>query len=217
MAGELKMTFQPAQLEDVTWESFNRLLDEVALKNVDVIFDKSALKSQYYVLKAAFESQLDCLNSSQIVFAGSETIGLTPAGRERLQKAMRDVLGHLSQTSMGPLKPALIAFPACWSQFRFLLPNKVRKAIYEPSIEELKEDYILAQAELTGTWGRRWMVVCFTIRTINVVWQSLWACFSDKTRRALITIAGVLLGKSVLLALRQAICELFGRLGTAQK
>jgi hypothetical protein len=41
-------------------------------------------------------------------------------------------------------------------------------------------------------WTRRYRTACFTIRTVCLVGQSLWACLGGKTRAAIVTALGVI-------------------------
>ncbi|MBP3957736.1 hypothetical protein J8F10_20995 [Gemmata sp. G18] len=87
------------------------------------------------------------------------------------------------------LKGALIRW---WNLFPFLLPRSVREKVYEPAHEELKEDYLLAHALREGWFSKRWLSFCFTVRTMILVNQSLWAALGSKFRKtALVLLVGI--------------------------
>ena len=51
--------------------------------------------------------------------------------------------------------------------FSFVLRQKTRSRIFQPTFEELKEDYALMPQLKCGKWERRWIGVCF-------VWRGFW-------------------------------------------
>jgi hypothetical protein len=75
-------------------------------------------------------------------------------------------LEAVEQTSQPANQEA--GFPQFWGIFPFILPKSIRISAYEPSHEELLEDYYNARQYKTK-WAQRWLTVCFTIRTISVV------------------------------------------------
>jgi hypothetical protein len=77
-----------------------------------------------------------------------------------------------------------------WDLLGLLFSRKMRKQIYDPVIGELKEDLLLARACRRSPAARRWIQICFFVRTSLV--------FLDCVRIAL----SRPLGKLVPLALR---------------
>jgi hypothetical protein len=70
--------------------------------------------------------------------------------------------------------------PRFWQLFPLILPRKVRREVYEPACEELKQDHIEAQRLATTPWARRWLTFAFTVRTIGLVLGSLHAAVGDR-------------------------------------
>jgi hypothetical protein len=96
-------------------------------------------------------------------------------------------------------------FPRLWTMFSFILPRKVRNEVFEPALEELKEDFLVAR-KLRSTRGqRRWLTICFTVRTIILVAQSIRAWLGDRTVRMLKGIAIAAMGDGAV----RVICDLF--------
>jgi len=77
---------------------------------------------------------------------------------------------------------ALRRFPKLWELFRYLLPKRVQDAVWEPTFWELMEDYYSIVDRLEGRkWRTRWIVACFTLRTILMYVQCLRAFAADAT------------------------------------
>jgi hypothetical protein len=71
-------------------------------------------------------------------------------------------------------------FPRVWKLFAFALPREIRTRVFEPAHQELLEDYIIAQGLYQAKWPRRWLILCFSIRTILMVLDSLRAMLGAK-------------------------------------
>jgi hypothetical protein len=76
-------------------------------------------------------------------------------------------------------------FPRIWRLFGFLLPRKIRQEVFEPTPEEMKEDYLVALRPLLTRLEARWLIFCFSIRTLVIVCQSLRAALGDRGARSL--------------------------------
>jgi hypothetical protein len=103
-------------------------------------------------------------------------------------------------------------FPRLWELFPVILPRSVRERVYEPSHEELKEDYLKYRAMCRGAWSRRWVTFSFTIRTGGLIAQSLWAAAGGKARQ--LTLAAIVLffGERLVAVAREKLAEWLGRL-----
>jgi hypothetical protein len=72
-------------------------------------------------------------------------------------------------------------FPSVfWALFPFILPRRLREQVYEPSYQELLEDYHVARRSYRTKWARRWLTFCFTLRTLVLVAQCFGALLSDR-------------------------------------
>jgi hypothetical protein len=80
-------------------------------------------------------------------------------------------------------------FPRMWQLFPFLLSREVRERVYEPSYQDLLEDYVRAQALRTTKMARWWLWACFSIRTIGLLAGSIGAATGVKFWR----IAGIVM------------------------
>ncbi len=88
-------------------------------------------------------------------------------------------------------QPIRIDYSATWNLLGFLFSHKMRKEIYTPVIEELKEDLLIARTKCRTRMQRRWVQMCFLLRTFGV----LLACFRVATGR--------LLGRAIPNTIRQ--------------
>ena len=57
-------------------------------------------------------------------------------------------------------------FPRFLQLFGYILPRETRERIYEPGKGDLLEDYLETRKKYRTKWSKRWLAVCFTIRTI---------------------------------------------------
>ena len=64
-------------------------------------------------------------------------------------------------------KTSQASFPRFWELFGYVLPKSIRQKAYEPYVDELKQDYITARANPKNRrkWARRWLWLCFFVRT----------------------------------------------------
>lgn len=115
-----------------------------------------------------------------------------------------------ASTPSQPPRPPKEGFPRFWELFPIILPKSVRETVYEPCVEELKEDYLRERARWKGRFSRRWVTFCFTVRTVNLVFQSLWAATLSKTRKVLLGALTVIVGSQYAEAIRMRLAQWFG-------
>jgi hypothetical protein len=66
-------------------------------------------------------------------------------------------------------RPIGVTFNRIWFLGGFLFSAKMRREIYEPVIEELKEDLLIAKAKCKTRTARGWVRLCFALRTLSVI------------------------------------------------
>ncbi|MCB9953030.1 MAG: hypothetical protein H6824_18805 [Planctomycetaceae bacterium] len=66
-----------------------------------------------------------------------------------------------------------------WKLFSYCLPRETRERVFEPEYEDMCWRYIEAYKSHSGKWERRWLTVCFTVRTIWMVCQCFYAMGAD--------------------------------------
>jgi len=66
-------------------------------------------------------------------------------------------------------RPIGVTFNRIWFLGGFLFNAKMRREIYEPVIEELKEDLWKAKAKCKTPIARSWVRLCFALRTLSVI------------------------------------------------
>jgi hypothetical protein len=103
-------------------------------------------------------------------------------------------------------------FPRLWSLLPFALSRKTRERVYEPAHQELLEDYIRACSLKGGRGLKRWLIICFTIRSIVMVGQCIAASMGDKGLRLLKRVFLALLGAEAVHNFRGYFIELIKRL-----
>ena len=64
--------------------------------------------------------------------------------------------------------PQLRGFPLFWQLFGFALAKKTRDQVFEPAYQDLLAQYLRSR-QFSGKWARRWLILCFTWRTIGLV------------------------------------------------
>ena len=120
---------------------------------------------------------------------------------------------HLAVMIPGPKPQAepvsLPDFPRIWRLFGFLLPRRVRQEVFEPAQEEMKEDYLRALRPLCTRGEARWLTMCFSFRTMVVVFQSAGAAIGDRGRRCLKLAVSATLGAGAFRILRSFWQELW--------
>lgn len=89
-------------------------------------------------------------------------------------------------------------FPRFWGLLAFLLPASVRRQSFDPSLEELKGDFLVARRRYRTKRAGAWLTFCFTIRTAILVIQSLRAWIGDRGMKLLGRAAVVLLGREAV-------------------
>lgn len=72
-------------------------------------------------------------------------------------------------------------FPRFWELFGYVLPPSIKRKAYEPYVEEMKEDYLVARSNPKNRrkWPRRWLWFCFFIRTFAACVTSLRLFFME--------------------------------------
>jgi hypothetical protein len=80
---------------------------------------------------------------------------------------------HLASFSDGRpsrrARPIGVTFNRIWLLGGFLFNAKTRREIYEPVIEELKEDLWTAKGKCKTEFARNWVRLCFALRTLSVI------------------------------------------------
>jgi hypothetical protein len=101
-------------------------------------------------------------------------------GRALSQKLIDEKLIDPRQRSLHPAsctnsrtsrraKPIGVTFNRIWFLGGFLFNAKTRREIYEPVIEELKEDLWTAKGRCKTELARNWVRLCFALRTLTVL------------------------------------------------
>lgn len=60
-----------------------------------------------------------------------------------------------------------------WDLLGYLLSPKTRRECYEPTVEDLKADFLKARAKHAAPWSRRFLNVCFAFRTIVILLECM--------------------------------------------
>jgi hypothetical protein len=82
------------------------------------------------------------------------------------------VLNSASSSDNRPIRrarPIGATFNRIWFLGGFLFNAKMRQEIYEPVIEELKEDLWTAKGKCRTEFARNWVRLCFALRTLSVL------------------------------------------------
>jgi hypothetical protein len=66
-------------------------------------------------------------------------------------------------------RPIGVTFNRIWFLGGFLFNARTRREIYEPVIEELKEDLWIAKSKCKTEFARNWVRLCFALRTFSVI------------------------------------------------
>jgi hypothetical protein len=88
-----------------------------------------------------------------------------------------------------------------WELFQFILPPKTRREAFEPAYNDLKEDYLKAQA-YKSKWAKWWLCFCFILRTTFMVGDCFRVFFDVKMKNILLVL--------VPLAVREIVHRFFG-------
>lgn len=62
-----------------------------------------------------------------------------------------------------------------WYLIGFAMPSRIRGDLYDPAIEDLKQDLIESRRFRTK-WSRRWLNFCFSVRTV-VLFLDCYRCW----------------------------------------
>jgi hypothetical protein len=97
---------------------------------------------------------------------------LVTAGKQKSPRHVEDMKGRL---------------PRLWRLFSYVLPRKTRRDVFEPLYNEMLADYLEAR-RYRGKWARRWLKVCFTLKTVAMVAGCFRAMVSDKLLSAVLAL-----------------------------
>ena len=73
-------------------------------------------------------------------------------------------------------------FPAIYTILGYFFVSKTREMIYQPSVEELKEDFARASVDATTPSLRRWLFIVFNSKAIILFLNSAWACIGGRVQ-----------------------------------
>jgi UDP-N-acetylmuramyl pentapeptide phosphotransferase/UDP-N-acetylglucosamine-1-phosphate transferase len=114
----------------------------------------------------------------------------------RGRKLARSDTKHKSISAREKRKDFTNRVLAWWELFQFILPSKIRREVFEPAHNDLKEDYLTAK-KYQSKWATRWIAFCFICRTVYMVTECLWVA------------VGVKLEKLILLIVPEAVRRIF--------
>lgn len=63
------------------------------------------------------------------------------------------------------------SLPRVWKLLSFLFGHSIRIRVYEPTVEEMLEDLLVARRSFRTRGARGWLIIYFTVRTIFVVFD----------------------------------------------
>lgn len=69
-----------------------------------------------------------------------------------------------------------------WVFGQFLFCHKTRREIYDPFVEELREDLFLALAKCTTLGEMRWVRFCIALRTTALISYCIWTSGGEAVR-----------------------------------
>jgi hypothetical protein len=75
--------------------------------------------------------------------------------------------------------------PRFWKLFSYVFSHRIRSRIFEPALNEMIEDYLLARQDYRTQWARRWLNFCFTFRMMLTVLECFRAVIADSAFRSL--------------------------------
>jgi hypothetical protein len=103
-----------------------------------------------------------------------------------LMRRERELLTPAHCEPHNPDSPKPGSWPRWWRLFSFVLPRSTRDRVFEPSFQELMEDYLATRGAYRTKWARRWLKFCFTLRTALMVGSCLRAWITDRGVAALL-------------------------------
>jgi hypothetical protein len=95
------------------------------------------------------------------------------------------VAAGLATSTVPPKPKPRFQLLRTWELFAFCLNRKTKQEVFEPLLDELKEDYLLAQRYRTP-WAKRWLQFCFTLKTLAMVGGCLRVSISSKIVKLLL-------------------------------
>jgi hypothetical protein len=145
------------------------------------------------------------LGGATLTATAAVTLGFRAASESRV------IIGAVATGSPPENDVKLPEFRRLWTLVSFAFSRDVRERIYEPAHQELLEDLIRAQAISSGKWAKRWLIICFTVRSFIMVAQSLGVSLGDKGSGILKKLFLAVLGAEAVKSLRDFFFELFGK------
>jgi len=64
---------------------------------------------------------------------------------------------------------------------RFIMPRRLQLDVFIPCVEEITEDFYIAESECDTSWQRRWVCLAFSVRCVWLVLDLFRAVVADQT------------------------------------
>jgi hypothetical protein len=124
---------------------------------------------------------LELRRSINIFYEGLCNLSGAPAGIIRFPATL-GIENRWTIDAESEDEPRTLAdFPHIWELFSFLLSQKVRQEVFEPYHAELKADYVQAKSVCRSPRDAQLINMCFGLRSVAMVAQSLFAAANDRT------------------------------------
>jgi hypothetical protein len=96
-----------------------------------------------------------------------------------LQSANSDATTHFVSNLLlsQPPQPCRLRH---WGFLAYLLSRKARQEVFEPALQELYEDYVIACGQYPDNWQRRGINGIFAWRAVCLGWQCIRAVVGDR-------------------------------------
>lgn len=151
----------------VNWQDTFNPMTDVSEKVLTIRMARSVKQ----VVARSLESE-DLIRFFEEYTSHPDMNGLSGAEREKFRqdiatKSLQDLAKTIKmlrriRTRHQPIGATASKF---WDHLGFIFSRKMRDQIYDPIIEELKEDLLLARARRRTPAARRWIQVSFFVRT----------------------------------------------------
>jgi hypothetical protein len=150
--------------------------------------DRKRVKEKLTTLKF-FKADFDTVSGEPLPLAGNEKESKSPIKkiRSRIRWHKASIKPIVSEKSFEPLE-----------LFQFLLPRKVKTKIYEPALNDLKEDFLIKahkfaermHVDSPHEYHRkiRFLRFCFRFRSTLMVGECLWEMFGSLARKILMVL-----------------------------
>jgi len=79
----------------------------------------------------------------------------------------------------------VIGPPRFWNLFGYVFSHRIKSRIFEPALNEMIEDYLLARKDCRTQWARRWLNFCFNFRMVLTVLECFRVVIADRAFRSL--------------------------------